>query len=212
MLIALVFTISLSVPVKIKTIPGNASVYINNTLYGISDRSGILSEMMFLMEGVYNFKAEKPGYNTFEKEITISEATSICLEMIPSGVISIEVFPENSTIVVDEQWDSVGKFERELPVGKHYIQVSHEGYITRTFYLEVKQYAKRHLQVTLEQEGKTKILSEPSGALVNIDGNRLGETPIETYLKAGKHIISFHKEWYYSETRDIEIEKEGINE
>ncbi|MFW5871595.1 MAG: PEGA domain-containing protein [bacterium] len=211
-IIVLFCSIFLAVPVKIKTVPGNTSVYINNTLFGITDRTGILSEMLFLMEGDYTFKAEKPGYNTLEEVITISEATSIRLEMIPSGVLSIEVFPENSQIIVNEQYETIGTFERELPVGKHYIQVSHEGYIPRTFYLDVKQYSKRYLQVTLEQEGKTKIFSDPSGALVSIDGNKIGETPIETYIDAGKHIISFHKEWHYSETLDVEIEKEGLNE
>lgn len=211
-LIAFVFTISLSVPVKIRTIPGNASVYIDNILYGITDRSGILSEMLFLVEGDYTFTAEKPGYNTLEKEINISEATSICIEMIPSGVLSIEAFPENSKIIVNEQFESIGSFEQELPIGKHFVQVSNEGYIPRTFYLEVKQYSKRHLQVTLEEEGKTRIISDPSGAIVSVDGNKLGETPIEAHLKAGRHIVSFHKDWYYSETKDVEIEKEGQNE
>lgn len=211
-LLTAVFSIIFSVPVKIKTIPGNASVYIDNTLFGMSDRNGILSEMLFLIEGDYIFKAEKPGYNTFERKISITEATSICLEMIPSGVLSVEAFPENSKIVVNENLESIGQFEIELPIGKHYVKVSHEGFIPRTFYIEVKQYSKRDLQVNLEQEGKTKINSDPSGAIVSIDGSKLGETPIETYLDAGKHIISFHKEWHYSETKDIVIEKEGLSE
>ncbi len=211
-LIIVFYSVFLGVPVKIRTIPGNASVYINNILYGITDRSGVFAEMMFLMEGDYVFKAEKPGYNTLEKMIPISEATSICLEMIPSGVLSVKVFPVDSDIFVDEEMKAIGVFEEELPVGKHFIQISNEGYITRTFYLDVKQYSKRELQVTLEKEGKTKIISDPLGALVSIDGNKIGKTPIEIYLDAGKHIISFHKEWYYSETKGIEIEKEGLNE
>ncbi len=207
-----VFSIFFSVPVKVKTIPGNVSVYIDNTLFGMTDRNGILSEMLFLVEGDYIFKAEKPGYNTFERKIDITEATSICLEMIPSGVLSVVAFPENSKIVVNENLESIGKIEIQLPIGKHYVQVSHEGFIPRTFYIDVKQYSKKHLQVNLEQEGKTKINSNPSGAIVSIDGSKLGKTPIETYLDAGKHIISFHKEWHYSETKDIVIEKEGLNE
>lgn len=211
-LLTVVFSVFFSVPVKIKTIPGNASVYIDNSLFGLTDRNGILSEMLFLIEGDYILKAEKPGYNTFERKFSITEATSICLEMIPSGVLLVEAFPENSKIVVNENLESIGKFETELPVGKHYVQVSHEGFIPRTFYIDVKQYAKKYLQVNLEREGKTKINSDPSGAVVSIDGSKLGETPIETYLDAGKHIISFHKEWHYSETKDIIIEKVGLNE
>jgi len=211
-IILVVFTVVLSVPIKIRTIPGAVSVYINNTLFGITDRSGILSEMLFLVEGEYLFKAEKPGYNTLEKSIAITEATSICLEMIPSGVLSVQVFPEDGRILVDEKMESIGKFEEELPVGKHYVEITRENYITRTFYLEVKQYSKRELQVVLEKEGKTRILSHPSGALVSIDGNKIGETPLELYIDEGKHLISFHKDWYYSKTSDINIKKEGLNE
>jgi len=211
-IITLGLTIAVAVPVKIRTIPGNCSVYIDNILYGITDRGGILSEMMFLVEDEYTFKAEKPGYNTLEKVIAISEATSICLELIPSGVLSIEAFPDDSKIVVDEKMEAIGQFEQELPIGKHYIQVARDGYIPRTFYLEVKQYGIRKLQVSLEREGKTKIISDPIGAVVSINGNRLGSTPIETHLDAGKHIISFHKDWHYSVTRNIEINREGLNE
>ena len=53
-----------AVPIKIYTQPANVSVYINGTLFGISDRNGVLSEMIFLNAGRYTFSAEKPGYNS----------------------------------------------------------------------------------------------------------------------------------------------------
>jgi hypothetical protein len=201
-----------SVPIKVRTVPGNSSVYINNSLFGISDRNGILSDMLFLMEGNYKFRAEKPGFNPVEKELSITEATSILLEMIPSGVLSINAFPVDSKITVDQSESSIGVYEEDLPIGKHYVEVSREGYSPRTFYLEVKQYQKRTLDVSLLQEGLTKILSDPSGVLVSVDGNPIGETPLETHIEPGKHILAFHKDWHYSESLDVEITANLTNE
>jgi hypothetical protein len=205
-------TVVIAVPIKVRTVPGNASVYIDNSLFAISDRNGVLSDMLFLMEGTYKFRAEKPGYNPVEKTIIINEATSILLEMIPSGVLSIRTFPEDAIITVDLDSKHTGAFEDDLPIGKHYIEVSRDGYIPRTFYLDIKQYQKRTLEVALSKEGFTKILSDPSGALVSVDGNPIGETPLETHIEPGKHILAFHKDWHYSESMDIEITGELTNE
>jgi len=212
LLLFVICTSAIAVPIKVRTVPGNSSVYINDSLFAISDRNGVLSDMLFLMEGTYLFRAEKPGYNPVEREISITEATSILLEMVPSGILSVKAFPEDSLIVVDQEKTDVGLFEEELPIGKHYVEVSCDGYMSRTFYLDLKQYQKRTLEVALSQEGLTKILSDPSGAVVSVDGNPIGETPVETHIEPGKHILTFHKEWYYSESIDVEIAGDLTNE
>ncbi len=193
------------VPIKIKTIPGNTSVYIDNTLFGITNRTGMLSEMLFLNKGEYIFGAEKPGYNRVEKTVLIEEATSVVLKLVPSGVLKVSAFPDDSQITVDERFKSEGFFEKELPVGKHYVYVEKEGFIPRAFYVDIKQYSKKALDVTLNRDGKTEIVSDPSKAQVSVDGQVVGETPLETYLEPGEHIITFHKKWYYSETRNITV-------
>lgn len=77
----------LAVPIKIYTQPANVSVYINGTLFGISDRNGVLSEMIFLNAGRYTFRAEKPGYNGHTEVLDIFEATEVTLKLSPSGVL-----------------------------------------------------------------------------------------------------------------------------
>ncbi len=168
--------------------------------------------MLFLVEGEYTFRAEKPGYNSLFKTVNITQATSITLEMIPSGILLVSASPEDAQITINEQSKSTGTFEGELPVGKHYVQVQREGFIPRVFYVEVKQYSKKTLEVSLEKEGKTKIVSDPSNALISVDGSKIGYTPLETHLKPGKHIIAFHKDWYYSETKDIFVKSDSLNE
>jgi len=201
-----------AVPIKIFTQPGNASVYINGTLFGISDRNGVLSEMIFLNAGRYTFRAEKPGYNGYTEVIDISEATGVTLILSPSGILEVKTQPADALIRVDELYEATGHFAREVPQGRHYVEVSRPGYQSRYFYPEVKQYFTKTLEVSLEQEGNTRFVTEPAGAQVSVDGILAGVTPFQTFLAPGDHMVSFTKEWYTPQLQMIRVNSLGENQ
>lgn len=174
----------LAVPIKIYTQPANVSVYINGTLFGISDRNGVLSEMIFLNAGRYTFRAEKPGYNGHTEVLDIFEATEVTLKLSPSGVLEVKALPVGALIRVDERFEATGHFLREVSEGRHYVEVSHPGYQSRYFYPEVKQYFTKTLEVALEREGNTRFVTEPAGAQVSVDGIVAGITPFSNLFGA----------------------------
>lgn len=201
-----------SVPIKIYTQPGNASVYLDGNLLGISDRQGVFSEMFFINEGRYTFKAEKPGFNPFEINVNIEEATTLNLRMIPSGMLEVISIPENSEISVDGDPVGEGYIKINLPVGKHLVKVNSDGYTARTFYVDIKQYFTKKLEVELSQEGKTRIITNPSSVDITVDGMYLGKSPVEAYLKPGNHIVTFNRKWYYPVTKTVNVKPEGLTE
>lgn len=194
------------VPIRLFTLPGNVSVYINGNLFGMSDRTGVLSELLFLNAGVHTFQAEKPGYNGQTQVLNIQEATTVTLVLQPSGMLEVKAVPTDAVIRVDEQWDSAGTFKREVPVGRHYVEVSLKGFKTRYYYPEVQQYFTRTLEVTLEKEGFVRFVTQPTEVNVSVDGKALGVTPIQTYLEPGDHLVAYTKDWYYPQIQKIQID------
>lgn len=201
-----------AVPIKIYTQPANVSVYINGTLFGISDRNGVLSEMIFLNAGRYTFSAEKPGYNSYTEVLDISQATEVILKLLPSGILEVKTQPVDALIRVDERYEATGHFVQEIPEGRHYVEVSHPGYQSRYFYPEVKQYFTKSLEVILEQEGNTRFITEPAGAQVSVDGISAGVTPFQTFLVPGEHMVSFSKEWHTPQLQMIRVNSLGENQ
>ena len=202
----------LAVPIKIYTQPASVSVYINGTLFGISDRNGVLSEMIFLNSGRYTFRAEKPGYNGHTEVLDIFEATEVTLKLSPSGVLEVKALPVGALIRVDERFEATGHFLREVSEGRHYVEVSHPGYQSRYFYPEVKQYFTKTLEVALEREGNTRFVTEPAGAQVSVDGIVAGITPFQIFLEPGEHLVNFTKEWHTPQLQMIRVNSLGENQ
>ncbi len=201
-----------SVPIKIFTNPGNVSVYLDGNLLGISDRQGVFSEMFFINEGNYTFKGEKPGFNSYEINTEIEESTTVTLKLIPSGMLAVNTVPQEAKISVNGNETGNGSIKISLPVGKHLVNVDMEGYTSRSFYVDIKQYFTKTLDVELTREGRTKIVTNPSDVDISVDGMYLGRSPIETNLKPGNHIVTFNRKWYYPETQTVNIKPEGTTE
>ncbi len=57
-----------------------------------------------------------------------------------------------------------------------------------------------------EQRAKVKITTAPSGAIIKVDGARVGPSPITVDLKAGTHEIEINHEGYQVKRHKLEIE------
>lgn len=197
--------IGFAVPIKLSTIPGHVSVYINGALFGISDRQGVVSDLLFLNPGEHRFTAEKPGFERLDKVFHIREATSVTLALKPAGILRIATEPQTAEIRLQGELLGEGLAERILPVGKYLVEVSQPGYLTRSFYVDVQQYFTRELNVQLQREGKTQIVSQPAGARVSVDGLFRGITPLDLYLSPGLHLVVFEMDWHYPASQMVSI-------
>ncbi len=201
----LVLGVGFAVPIQLRTVPGSVSVYINGVLFGISDRMGVVSDLLFLSPGHHRLTAEKPGFERLDAVYHIQEATSVTLSLKPAGVLRIVATPQEAEIFVQGELWGQGAAERTLPIGKYLVEARLSGYLTRSFYVEVQQYFTRELLIDLKREGKTEIVSQPAGARVSIDGIFRGLTPLELYLEPGLHLVVFETEWHYPASQMVSI-------
>lgn len=66
---------------------------------------------------------------------------------------------------------------------------------------------RRALEDLVQGPPRLTITSQPSGALVFIDGEVVGQTPIERTLVEGKHVVRVTLENYVSEERPLELSR-----
>ena len=118
------------------------------------------------------------------------------------GNVTVSSYPDKASIYIDGKY--TGKITTatisNLLVGNHKLMLKKKGY--RNAYLDiniVKNYTKR-VSLTLYKEKQSNISasiyisSSPEGAIVYVDGNVHGVTPLTVYnLSPGKHKISLSK-------------------
>jgi hypothetical protein len=63
----------------------------------------------------------------------------------------------------------------------------------------------RRLEIALRPAPVVAVRSEPAGAMVLLDGEPLGTTPVELPVKPGKHELRITKAGYIAQTRSIDL-------
>jgi hypothetical protein len=165
--------------------------------------------------GQHLIEGRKPGFRPFEQTVELvpgkqalvqlkmemgSESNGKAVLKVQSTVPDGEVFLDGSTL---------GKApvdRHDLEAGKHYVIVRKEGYeeFKREVYLVEGQPVA--LVADLRAVGKMRLLSNPLGADVTIDGEPVGRTPLERGdVSAGDHVFTFRMRGFYDYKQTITV-------
>ena len=128
----------------------------------------------------------------------------------PAGpaVLRIETEPAGATVLIDGA--DAGRSPVALPSvrpGVHMVRVSSEGYAPAALTLEIKHgEAPPPLRFVMEPlTAKLRVHSEPPDALVRLDGQPIGTTPLESSsLAPGHHEIRLERRGYAPAAQKIE--------
>jgi len=96
--------------------------------------------------------------------------------------------------------------EKAVTAGEHFVVVKLTG--MKNFEEKVKVEAGQAVTVSAELKavGKLRILSEPNGASVTINGQPSGNTPLEIDVEVGDAVIQIDSPGFKSDTRTIAVE------
>ncbi len=149
--------------------------------------------------GDYLLLAEKTGYRPLEEKLEISSSGSsysFTFEKLP-GLLDVTSNPPGATLLVDGV--SVGETPLqgvELAIGNRNLRFDLQRYLPSEQALEVKGAGERQtLQIELQPAwASVAVQSEPAGARLSVDGEDLGQTPLELELLAGEHQLVFRKD------------------
>jgi formylglycine-generating enzyme required for sulfatase activity/diacylglycerol kinase family enzyme len=181
----------------ITTEPSDAEVWLDGKPMG---RSPI--EIKAILKGDHTIQAKKEGYEEVAETVTIAPETphDTHLEMTSIyGSLNITSLPTGADIFLDGNPVGISPLKLEkIKKGSHRVSA-------RTIcHAEAQQEAvvlgDRMVDVNLRLAsicGSLHITSDPSGASIYLDGEKLGQTPFDaTGLSQGKHALRFEKEGY----------------
>lgn len=120
---------------------------------------------------------------------------------------SISSDPPGAQILIDGGVQGTTPTNLDLEIGVHRLQFVKDGYreVTKELYV-TKDNVERAVRMRLVRKyGTLLITSEPSGAILYIDGEVKGNTPYKGDLFAGFHTLTLKKETYDDHVRFVEI-------
>ncbi len=195
----------------ISNVPG-AEVYLDGELRGVAPQN---LEDVAVGEHVIEVKAE--GYLPREDRVMVNagQATVLKLDLSPvpeqatRDVGTLKVLspvPEAVVFVDGERLGNVPQ-ERELSPGEHFVVVTKSGY--KKFEERISLNVGQTMTVTAELRavGSLRVLSTPTGAEVVLDGETVGQTPLNLdEVDVGPHVIAVRSEAFYNFEQGINIE------
>jgi hypothetical protein len=107
------------------------------------------------------------------------------------GALIIRTEPSGAAVIIDGM--PVGSTPvkvEELAAGKHRLQISAEGYFVKAATVLVRGGTEQEVALQLVQPGRLTVLADTDKAVVRINGQRQGKTPVTlTDLKPGDYEV-----------------------
>ncbi|MDP6433075.1 MAG: PEGA domain-containing protein, partial [Candidatus Scalindua sp.] len=197
---------------SIKSKPTNATIYLDGEEIGITPAT-----ITDLMPGEYMLELKMDGYEVWSESINVEtniEETLTATLQLKTGSIMIDSEPANATIYLDGE--KIGTTPdiiiRPVTPGKHKVEIRKDGYNVWSRSIEIDADKEKSLTAVLQSKtGSIMIESEPTKAMIYLDGEEVGITPDTLwYIVPGKHEIIVEIDGYevWSEIVDVEEDKQ----
>lgn len=154
-----------------------------------------------LVSGNYTASLKAPGYASAQVSWNIDSKRpqmKIVKLFSNTGVLRLEKGPENAVVKINGAVYGELPCEFSLEQGEYTLEISAPGYNPFIREISLKSNGKEVIQpVFTELPGKLVINSNPSGALVRINGKEYGSAPLTVEdMKAGKVRVEFSLDKY----------------
>lgn len=187
--------------------PMDAEIYIDDAYFGIGNQELQRAESGINI-GNHKIGVRKNGFYAQEQSVQITSGETQILEfvLVPQmGFLSLDVNPGDANIYLDKNKIDAVPYEDSLQVGAYILSIEREGYLSVSRSVEVKEKRRIDVYEELKHTTTVKIVSEPTGAEVYLNGNFLGKTPENILLSYGTNNIVLRKENYEDFIKAIEV-------
>ncbi len=159
----------------------------------------------WLLPGRYQLRAQRAGFEPLRREFAVADGspTELRLQMVrtPSPV-RIDALPAAAQVFWDDQ--AARGNPTVLPAGRHRLRILAPRYASYEGSVQVMGGGAVEVvrPALVAQWARVRVLSEPAGAQVRVDGAARGVTPLDLELDAGLRAITLSspaaKEWHGS--------------
>ncbi len=176
------------------------------------DKGPVPVDIKDIKAGEHIIQIKAPGFKTHEEIVAVTPGSSKTVKKeldadVPadSGTIKIVSTVPDAIATIDSVQVKLGEDIRK-PAGEYLVQVRKPGF--KQFEQKVKIDPGKPSTVTadLKMVGKLRILSNPPGANVMINGFSVGKTPIETDVETGDTILRIEMPGFNAYEETIKVE------
>lgn len=202
----------------IRTVPMNAEIYIDNEKVGTGYASKAVA-----VGSEHSYKVQCTNYYPKEERLFFSqkEEKSLNVELDPNfGYITIKSDPSGADVYVDEVKVGVTPYlSKPIQLGRRRVELKKTGYEPYAKVVTIKadedentQLENVKLTAIRVPMGSLDLSSNPTGAVITINGRQYGQTPKTlTDFEVGTYTVYFSKEGYQNLSQTVEI-KDGKKE
>ncbi|MCP4412824.1 MAG: PEGA domain-containing protein, partial [Gammaproteobacteria bacterium] len=198
--------------VNIASEPPGAAIFIDGKIVGktpviVTDPS----------PGTHTIELKLDGFETWSEKVEIMPGKEVALAAVlqsKAGSISIKSNPSNAMAFIEGE--EIGKTPITITnssPGTYYLEVRMDGYESWNKNVDFELGKEITITADLQMKaGSISINSNPSGAIIHIDGKKSGKTPETiTDLSPGIHSVRIIMDGYedWSESVDIKGDKEN---
>ena len=199
----------------IRTSPSDAVVYIDGEMAGTGYASKAVS-----IGAEHHYKVECDDYYPEENTVLFdsSERRELDVELAPNfGYITVKSTPSGADVYVNDEKAGVTPYQmKKISVGQHVVEVRMTGYEPFADMVTIKanEVNRQFEDVTLEAvqvaTGTIVLESDPSGAVITIDGRQYGQTPKTlTDFPVGTYTVHFTKDGYQNLAQNLDLKDGG---
>ena len=193
--------------IKVTSTPGGAKIYLNGSSAGKSTPATLTK----VAAGTHTVKVTKTGYDTEEQTVTVTanKTANVTFTLEGYGSIKVSSTPGAAKVYLDGA-DSGKKTTCTLThvvKGSHTIKVDKTGYTAQEKTVTVTAGHTTNVSFTLKGYGDIKVVSDPTGAMVYLDGVDTGKTTTCTLeeVPEGSHTVRAEKDGYEGEQKTVNV-------
>ncbi len=176
-----------------------------------------VNQEFVLPAGVYQLRLTPERYQEYKAELVVEGAGLLQLiepDLVPAWAdVALRSAPSDAAIIVNGIELGQTPATVEILAGTAVLELTKPGYKTwkQALLVQANQPQELALVELRELEGVVRLQSQPPGAAVTVDGQYAGKTPLEVELdRGGRYKIRLQKAGYREATRQLTIEKSGV--
>ena len=191
--------------VLIESTPSGAQVHYNNSIKGTTPL--VIRDLGI---GFHKAHLEMAGYATKEISWQINDARPLpkIKVSLDSNTTKVRVLskPEGAQVFVDDIPVGTTPFEGNFETGLHLIKLVKTGFVEHIDQIDLKRNKPVNRKYTLRAlPGTLKLVSNPAGAVVFINGKKRGVAPLTLELDAGNYSLSLEKDGFDPTNKKITV-------
>ena len=172
--------------------PETAALYIDEIF--IENLSGNGLYQLYLPKGDHICRVEQRGYRPNVQVVTTGKSTQNLSLELESVMAELEVKCKTGTaqIFIDGELRGNGSWKGAVFAGEHQIEARQENFESNSQIVSIEEKEKRTFVIPelKRSMGKIRIVTNPSGIDVMIDGKNVGISPCTVDVESGKHYVS----------------------